>query len=368
MTTLPPLWLFVAGAQAMPATARVARAAGCAALLACVTLACVPPATPPPPPDEEPPPFSMPARELCGRGYAGTPTSRGRLQDPRLTEISGVVPSVLSADLFWVHNDSGDDAVLYALRADGSLRGVVALPFAVRDLEDIAIAACPDGSGPCLWLADTGNNAGTRDDTAVWAFPEPPLPDGGVFPDDARVAGAWRIDVSWQAGMPVGIDSEALVVLPDASALLLFEKIDAPEARVFVVRAPFATSAVGDAPALEVPRRDGPPEASVQVLGTVTTASPAVRLGRMITAADLHPGGGALVVRTYTGIFAATFAAGQTALDLPDVPLATVTFGPFNEPQGEAISYDETGLGLVTITEARDIAVGDVAVNHFPCQ
>jgi hypothetical protein len=294
--------------------------------------------------------FVLPTRPLCESAWAGVPEVRGQLGDARLIEVSGVVPSPTTPDLLWVHNDSGDDAAIYGIGADGRFRGRVALPFAVVDLEDIAVGSCPDRTGPCLHLADTGNNAGDRADTAVYIVREPVPDDDGVFAADASAVLVARIDASPAAGLPGGLDVEALVVFPDASALLLFEKVDGPSARVFARRAPF----------------DGDDAGAFAVVGSVSTESPSIQFGRMITGADLHPSGKALLVRTYTGIFEHRVDDAAALLDLGDVRLTTVTFGPFSEAQGEAIAFDAAGH-IVTISEARDRAASEVPVNVLVC-
>lgn len=312
------------------------------------------PTTTAPEPEPAPPPYTLPERPRCTGTWAGVPGELGRLGDARLVEVSGVVPSPTTADLLWVHNDSGDDAAIYAIHADGRPRGRVTLPFAVRDLEDLAVASCPDRRGPCLYLADTGNNTADRDDTAVYIIVEPVPGDSGAFPDGATATLVTRVDATATSGLPAGLDVEALVVLPDASALLLFEKVDAATSRVFARRGPF--DAGGDV------------AGAFAVVGTVSTESPAIQFGRMITGADLHPTGRSLLLRTYTGIFVVDVAAGADLLALGDVRAATVTFGPFSEPQGEAIAFDAAGTGVITISEARDAPAADVAVNLFACE
>jgi hypothetical protein len=307
--------------------------------------ACPAPTTTPPP---APPPYVLPSRPLCESAWAGVPEVRGQLGDPRLVEVSGVVASPTTADLLWVHNDSGDDAALYAIGTDGRARGRVALPFAVADLEDIAVASCPDRTGPCLYLADTGNNAGDRADTAVFIVREPVPGDDGTFAADATATLVARVDASAAAGLPAGLDVEAIVLLPDASALLLFEKVDGPSARVFARRAPFDD--------------DG----AFAVVGSISTESPSIEFGRMVTGADLHPSGKALIVRTYTGLFEHRVDDAAAWLTLGDVRLTTVTFGPFSEPQGEAVAFD-VGGHILTISEARDRPASEMPVNVIVC-
>lgn len=293
-------------------------------------------------------PYLLPARPLCESAYAGVPEVRGHLHDERLVEVSGVVPSPSTPDLLWAHNDSGDTATLYALGHDGRARGRVQVPFVAHDVEDIAVASCPDRAGPCLYLADTGNNAHDRTDAVVVIVREPTLPAAGVFADDATATIVGSIDASPAKGLPEGIDIEAMVALPDASAVLVIEKVDADGARVFARRAPFDD----DGRFVEV--------------GTIRTESPAVEYGRMITAADMHPSGRALLVRTYTGVFERRVDDVAAWFELGDVLLSTITFGPLSEAQGEAIAYDDGG-DIITISEARGRPASDVAINRLVC-
>lgn len=306
-------------------------------------------------------PYTLPPRALCAGSYEGLPEVLGHLGDVALREVSGIVPSPTTSELLWMHNDSGDAAVLYALSTDGQARGRVQLPFTPVDVEDIAVASCPDRRGPCVWLADTGNNSGDRTDQSIYFFPEPVPNNAGILPD---VESVQRIDLGHAQGFPNSIDVEAMVVLPDASALLLIEKVDAAEARVFAVRAPFPVTA---SPADDDARDED--RAVVTEIARVRTESPAgVDFARMITGADLHPSGRALVVRTYAGIFEVRFSEKSSALDLADGLIPTVTFGPFSEPQGEAIAYDASGTGILTVSEANGRAAADVAIHRFSCR
>ena len=331
--------------QALPLTTAVLTAfTALVALTACPAPVVREPSPPSPP---VPPPYTFASKPLCAGEYAGTPVELGHLGDARLIEVSGVVPSPTTPDVLWVHNDSGDEPVIFALHADGRLRGIVRLPVAVSDVEDIAAATCTDGSGPCLFLADTGNNVGDRTDTAIIIIKEPLPEKDGSFAGDAVVVE--RLALA-DRGLPATIDIEAVAVVPAGDTILLIEKIDADSARVFALRAPFA-------------------DADAVVIGTLRTESPAgIRLARMITAATIHPGGTALLVRTYTGVFESRFADVDALVALGDIAMTTVTFGPFTEPQGEAIAYSEDGLGIITISEAKDRLATAVPINLLECR
>jgi len=94
--------------------------------------------------------------------------------DTRLTEISGMAPSALHQGVMWVHNDSGDDARLYALQLDDcsivgelTLRGVSA-----RDFEGLAAGVDPKGRS-VLWVGDIGDNRDSWSDVSIYRVREP---------------------------------------------------------------------------------------------------------------------------------------------------------------------------------------------------
>lgn len=115
--------------------------------------------------------------------------------------------------LFWTHNDSGNEAVLYGLSANGEI--VKKIPVAGaknRDWEDIAF----DGSH--CYLADTGNNFGIRKKLNIHILPYPYRTGDSLG----------TIELSYQAQknfipkIKTPFDAEALVCIGES--LLLFSK------------------------------------------------------------------------------------------------------------------------------------------------
>lgn len=87
----------------------------------------------------------------------------------QITECSGIVASRQHPGVFWVHNDSGDRARIFALDRDAKLLCEVEVEGAQNvDWEDIAT----DDSGN-LYIADTGNNRNNRKDLVVYGVREP---------------------------------------------------------------------------------------------------------------------------------------------------------------------------------------------------
>ncbi len=291
--------------------------------------------------DAPPPaPWSMPQRAACEGSYGG-PTDGAALGDEALVETSGLVASPSRSGVLWMHNDSGDAARLYAVDTDGRARGRLTLPGEAVDWEDLAAAPCPDGSGPCLWIGDIGDNGALRDEVAVLAVGEPQT-DG-----DHEAGRVWRFPVVYPNGSR---DAEALVVSPAGDAFWLFEKDEDGRASAFEHPGPLvdgARTTLNKSDKFDAPGLD-------------------IEQGRMITAADLHPGGRRLLLRVYTGTYEYRFGAGQGPMDLADITPQLVAFGPLSEPQGETVAYDETGSGIITVSEDPEQQAGQ-PLHHYPC-
>ena len=132
------------------------------------------------------------------------------ISDSRIEESSGLVVSSEHEDLAYTVNDAGNDPIVYAVRiSTGEVVGTTLVGGGdVADSESIAI----DGNGR-MWLADLGDNDEERDDTALYAFPEPGPGDHSV---DAK-----RFPISYDGG---AVDIEAFLVHPKTGRKFLASK------------------------------------------------------------------------------------------------------------------------------------------------
>jgi hypothetical protein len=92
----------------------------------------------------------------------------GRLDEKLIPEASGIVKSRRYPGIFWVHNDSGNPPLLFAIRGDGRIVGQFRLAVPNIDWEDIAI----DDQGH-LYLGDIGNNTRALPLRAIYRIDEP---------------------------------------------------------------------------------------------------------------------------------------------------------------------------------------------------
>ena len=97
----------------------------------------------------------------------------GTIANPDVTEASGIAASKCQSGVFWTHNDSGDDAFIFAIDTAGNNLGTWRVQNAQNDdWEDIA--AFKDKTGKCfVYIGEIGNNSAKRDIRTVYRISEP---------------------------------------------------------------------------------------------------------------------------------------------------------------------------------------------------
>ncbi|MEM1028906.1 MAG: hypothetical protein AAGN82_01065 [Myxococcota bacterium] len=274
--------------------------------------------------------------DLCAL-ECGVPEEVGRVAHPEVTETSGLVVSQRYDDgVYYLHNDSGDEARFFAIDAEGRdlgtffLEGVQAV-----DWEDATGAPCgARGGEACLYFGDIGDNPESRASVSVYRTGEPERLGPGV----TDVLEAERFDFRYEDGPH---DAEALVVNPSASRVLIIVKNAIGGARVY------------GAP---LPERAGGPPGTLRPVAEFDLPTAGLAL---VTAAEAHRRDGVLV-RTYTGVFFHPRPAGGTMVDALSQP-GCVLPRPV-EMQGEAIAPlpRQEGAGFVTIAEGAGAAINRV--------
>ncbi|SBU97454.1 hypothetical protein YW5DRAFT_05519 [Streptomyces sp. Ncost-T6T-1] len=154
---------------------------------------------------------------LAGAGPAvaddGRPDRDFTIEDPRITESSGLAASRAHPGVYWTHNDSDDGPYVFAVDsrtgktlATITMRGV----GEPRDVEAISIG--PDGD---IYVGDIGDNLdGTWSHVWIYRFPEPQqLRDATVD--------AVQYDVKYADGAR---NAEALMVHPKTGRVYIASK------------------------------------------------------------------------------------------------------------------------------------------------
>jgi hypothetical protein len=116
----------------------------------------------------------------------------GTITSKDIRESSGLAASRCSSGVLWTHNDSGDDAFIFAINVKGEVLGTWKVENATNeDWEDIA--AHKDAAGKCwLYIGEIGDNKLRRPEHAVYRLPEPAVtgPTGSTRKEPLTASGA----------------------------------------------------------------------------------------------------------------------------------------------------------------------------------
>ncbi len=233
----------------------------------------------------------------------------GHIATPALCESSGVVASRTQPGVLWTHNDSGNAPVIYAIDQTGTLLDEYPVLAANIDWEDIAI----DDTGH-LFLADVGNNGGSRNQIAVYRVCEPTI---GIQVGQPLVP-----VTSWTLTFPgAPFDCEAFIVAKGCGWLI--DKLYGEPARLWRFQL------------------DGPAIQTLEEVACLPVRSP-------VTGADLSADGKSLAVIGYLGlnIF-------QLSGDVSSAASVTPLHLGFLETSIEACCF--VPGGVVATSEHRDI-------------
>lgn len=245
---------------------------------------------------------------------AGTPPSV-------LGELSGLAASRRHRGVYWAHNDSGNDFELYALAADGTLLETYELDGATAvDIEDVAVARCSaSGEQWCVYLADIGDNGAVRSQVSIYKLPEPDLGPGQSLTVE-------KLPFTYPGGPR---DAESLVAETLSGRLFVISKILTSLGQVF--------------------RLDGLGAPGGGTATPIATLGPTTPADVWATAADAHPSGETVLVRTYSRVWE---LRAPGALTLEEVFARTPAIAvAASQPQGEAIAFAQDGLGYFIATE-----------------
>ncbi|MCW2769445.1 MAG: hypothetical protein JWR27_878 [Aeromicrobium sp.] len=241
-------------------------------------------------------------------GAEGSPVEVSRIDDPRVTESSGLVVSRSVEDLAYTINDSGNAPILFAVRiSTGAVVGTTTLGTELIDAEALSIDR--DGT---IWIADTGDNRGQRTDAALLALPEP---------------GAGNTIVTSVAHYPLTYpdgprDVEALAIDPGSGRKLLLTK-GLLGGEVY---------AVPDQPVVGTPNAVTAVDATAPGIVTDAAFTPD---GRYVVARD-YGAAHVLDAKTYTQV---------ARLPLPD------------SEQGETLAMEATGRSFLIGSEGKGSAL-----------
>lgn len=270
----------------------------------------------------------------------GPPRIAGTIKSPEITESSGLAASRCQENVLWTHNDSGDDAYIFAINSAGASLGVWKVPNATNiDWEDMA--AYKDAAGKCyLYVGEIGDNKTVRHEHVVYRVAEPVIiPDASPTTRKSALVTA-NAEIIKFTYPDYDQDAETLMVHPKTGDIYIATKRISGPAGVYRLRPDFAGA--------QTQKAEWVAEISV----------PAVPNG-LLTGGDISPDGRRLVVCDYDRAY--EFVLPESANNFEDVWLQTpqgVDLG--RRKNGEAVCYNAAGTSIFATSEQRSSPVIEV--------
>ena len=258
------------------------------------------------------------------------PARVGTLRSPALREASGIASSKCQADVYWTHNDSGDDALLYAIDGTGAQLGVWRVTGAKnKDWEDIA--AIKDGAGKCyVLIGDIGNNELEKGELSIYRVAEPSVDDreGGSAKGALReTAPAEVLNYEYPDARR---NAETLLVHPTSGDIYVLSKSKKEPASVYKLKPDFS----------------GTRQRAVKVAELTVPAVP----NGLLTGGDISPDGKRIVLCDYIYGYELTLPVMSANFD--DVwKQQPLRFDLGDRKVGEAVAFTRAGDAVIAISE-----------------
>lgn len=270
----------------------------------------------------------------------GEPQTVGAIASGEINESSGIAASKCQPDVFWTHNDSGDDAFLYAATAAGAPLGTYKIAGAQnKDWEDIA--AFKDKSGACfLYVGDIGNNERFKGEQTIYRVREPTVSTADKSSSRKNPVASQNAEAIKFVYPDIRHDAETLLVHPQTGDVYVLSKSMSRSSGVYKLSANFDLN-------------------KTNTLEKVADLSvPAVPDG-FLTGGDISPDGRRVVVCDYFNAYEITLPATAKNFDeiwkqMPKV----VELGA--RKQGEAVGYSADGRSIYATSEGRNSPIIEV--------
>lgn len=244
---------------------------------------------------------------------------------PNLLEVSGIVQSFVNKNSFWIHEDSGSEAVIYLYSSNGQQQQSYYIKNISKfDYEDISIGLGPQDKYDHIYLGDIGNNRYDRQNIFIYRFEEP---NYSLDPNSTEIKS--EID-SYSFIYEDGPQNcEAFFLEPNTGDLYLFTK-NIGECRVYTSPFPFSSTTPN----------------YLKIIGKMNIE------GEKVTAADISNEGNNIVIKTYNYIFYWKRENGEI---LTDMFKSLPTRLPYTvETQGEAFCWENGISSYITVSESND--------------
>ncbi len=231
-------------------------------------------------------------------------------------EASGIAPSSIFKNYYWIIEDSGNEAGLHLISNQGKYTSFVNFPGKNRDWEDIASGVGPNPNEQYVYVADIGDNNLLFNEYYIYRIPEPKVGQKDITNFET---------IKFHYPGKISLNSETLMLEPKTKDLYIISKDDI---NVKVYRLAYPQS--------------------------LTTSSEAEFLGSipywLITGGDISIDGTEILIKSYVSVLYWKLKPNETIFQALS---RTRDIGaPYiQEPQGESICWDRETKGYYTISE-----------------
>ena len=265
----------------------------------------------------------------------GKPQIVGTIESKEITESSGIVESRCQENVFWTHNDSGDDAFIFALNQKGEKLGTWKVAGAKnKDWEDIATIKDPKTGKCLLYIGDIGNNERLKSELTIYRVAEPRVSEKDANsskknPSETETAEAIKFEYP-----DIRHDAETLLVQPNTGDIYILTKSLSSASGVYKIAADFSLD-------------------KTNTLKKIADFSvPAVPNG-FLTGGDISPDGKRIIICDYFSAYEIVLPENAKNFDeiWTQKPLM-VELG--EREQGEAVGYSNDGKSIFATSEKKD--------------
>lgn len=257
--------------------------------------------------------------------------SVGTISPDELNEVSGVAASRLHSNTLYVHNDSGDSSRFFAIHPNGELlaiynfKGVSNNGLGVKDCEDIAVGPGPAAGKSYIYLADIGDNSGTRSSVQVYRFAEPNSIAHTILEVEADV-----IDLQYPDGPR---DAETILIDPIEKMLYIISKGD-DSAHIYRCSLAF----------------NNKDKVQMGLCGRIIPDNKGT--GKWIVSGDISPDGSGVLIKTISDIYYFRRNGDEPVYTtLQHKPVKQQAYAIHG--QQEAVGFSASGDGFYVLSEGR---------------
>lgn len=251
------------------------------------------------------------------------PVFFNELKDSTLNEISGIVKSH-QHDIFWVHNDSGGEPIIYGFDVEGNTTAKLVLEIKNNDWEDISYGSIDNKY--YLFIGEFGDNLKQYDVKNIYIVEEPENLIKEIYLNKDKVK-------SIKFRTEENFDFEALFFNPINKNLYMITK-GLQNENVYEISYPYNFNDTLD----------------LQKIGNLTLSNPSKNNINKITAGEVSFDGNYLALKDYGNIYLYNIK-GDVKYILSNEPDRLTYYMQLNEPQGEAICWGVDNYNIYTVGE-----------------